>query len=143
LSVDSHAIPGVSFQSLADALGHNKHALSLVWRAAFSRAEYAPRRSVTQLAQVLQDVTQPKGNVPFDVFKEAESWSEKSNALCNGWPEVPRVVFSGSFAGGAEWLAGITSREDVHFASKRPPRKGLEISPDRSRVKLPAFHARK
>jgi hypothetical protein len=81
--------------------------------------------------------------VPFDVLEEAESGLENPNSICDPRPEVPRVVLSGSFSGCAEGLAGITAREDVHFASKRPPRKGLEISPDRSRVKRPVFHARK
>jgi hypothetical protein len=81
--------------------------------------------------------------VPFDVFKETESGLHGSNSICDPRPEVPRIVFSGSLSGCAERLAGISARDDVHFAVKSPPRKGLEISPDRSRVKLPAFHARK
>ena len=111
--------------------------------ADFARAEYAPRHLVTQFLQVADDCGESQRDVSFDVFKETDSGLESSNSICNPWPEVPGVVFSGALSGAAEWLAGISAREDVHFASKRPPRKGLEISPDRSRVKLPAFHARK
>ena len=81
--------------------------------------------------------------MPFDVFEEAESWSQNANAICDGWPEVPLVVGSESLAGCAEGLAWVTAREDVHAARKRSPREGFEIAPDWSRVKVPRFHARK
>jgi hypothetical protein len=60
----------VSFQSLAIAVGHNEHSFALVRRTAFSRAEYAPRRSITHSCQVFDDVGQPQRDMSFDVFKE-------------------------------------------------------------------------
>jgi hypothetical protein len=115
--------PVVSFQSLAIAVGQNKHPLALVRRAAFRRAEYAPRDFITQLFQIADDAGESQRDVPFNVLEEADSGPEKSNACCNGWPEVARVIGAESFACGAEWLAGITSREDVHAARKRCPRE--------------------
>jgi hypothetical protein len=47
--------PVVSFQSLAFAVGHDEHPLSLVRSADFSRAEYSPRRSVTHASQLIDD----------------------------------------------------------------------------------------
>jgi hypothetical protein len=46
----------VSFQSRVVAVGQDEDALSLVGRADFSRAEYAPRRSVTDSVQLCDDV---------------------------------------------------------------------------------------
>ena len=134
--------PSVSFQSLAFAVGHDEHPLSLVRSANFSRAEYSPRRAVTESFQFCNDFSQPKGDVSFDVLEEADSGSQNANAICDGWPEVPLVFGSESLTGCAEGLAGITAREDVHLSRKLCPREGLEIAPDWSRIKLPAFHAR-
>lgn len=53
------------------------------------------------------------------------------------------VVCSKAFACAAEWLAWVAARQDVHQSRKLSPRERLEISPDRSRIKLPAFHSRK
>jgi len=80
--------------------------------------------------------------VSLDVLEETDSWSQNPNAICDSWPEVSLVVCSESFTGCAEWLAGITAREDVHASRKRWPREGLEIAPDWSRIKRPAFHSR-
>jgi hypothetical protein len=85
--------------SFADGVGQDEHPLPLVWSANFRRAKYAPRRSVTKLSQVVQDVTQPEGNVSFDVFKEADSRLHPNNSICDVGPEV-----SGVF--GAESLSG-------------------------------------
>jgi hypothetical protein len=53
------------------------------------------------------------------------------------------VVCSKSLPGCTEWLAWVAAREDVHQSRKLFPREGLEVAPDRSRIKLPAFHSRK
>jgi hypothetical protein len=124
-------------------VGQDEHPLSLVRCADFSRTEYAPRRAVTESFQFCNDFSQSKRDVPFDVLEETDSWSQNPNAICDGRPEVPLVVCSESLTGCAEWLAGITSREDVHAVSKALPREGSQIRPDRSRIKRPAFHSRK
>jgi hypothetical protein len=76
----------------------------------------------------------------FDVLKEADPGSEKSNAICNPRPEVPRVLLSFALPGCAEGLAGISPSEDVHSVAKRFPREGLKIRPDRCRVHESLFH---
>ncbi len=133
----------MSFQSLAFAVGHDEYPLALVRCADFSRAEYSPRRAVTESFQLFNDFSQSKRDVSLDVLEEAESWSQNPNASCNGRPEVSLVVCSESLTGCAEGLARVTAREDVHAARKRSPREGSQISPDRSRIKRPAFHSRK
>lgn len=73
-------------------VGQDEDSLPLVRRANFRRREYAPRRSVTQLSQVVENVTQPKGNVPLDVLEEAQAGSHESNSICDPGPEVAGVV---------------------------------------------------
>jgi hypothetical protein len=128
------------FDSLTLIVGHDEDPLALVRCAAFRRAEYAPRRSVTHSCQVFDDVGQPQADMSFDVFKEADPGSEKSNTICNPWPEVPRVLLSFTLPGCTEWLAGISPSEDVHAVTKCSPREGLKIRPDRCRVHESRFH---
>jgi hypothetical protein len=133
----------VSFQSLVVAVGHDEDSLSLVRRAAFSRAEYSPRHLVTHLFQIADDAGESQRDVSFNVLEEAKPGSHSLNSIPDVGPEVPWIVCSGSLTSTTEWLARIAAREDVHHASKALPREGLEIAPDRSRIKLPAFHSRK
>jgi hypothetical protein len=124
-------------------VGQDENPLSLVRRAAFSRAEYSPRRFVTKFFQFSNDFSESKADVPLDILEEAELWSKKSNAACDVGPKMSWVVCSKSLPSCAEWLAGVAARENVHHPRKLCPRKRLEIAPDRSRIKLPAFHSRK
>jgi hypothetical protein len=132
--------PAVSFQSLAFAVGQDKHSLSLVRRTAFSRREYSPRRFVTKFFQLSNDFSESKADVSFDVFKEADSGLENANSTCDVGPQVSWVFCSESLSGCAEWLAGITSSEDVHAATKLCPREGFKIRPDRCWVHESRFH---
>jgi hypothetical protein len=108
----------VPFQSLAAQVGQDKHSLSLVRRAAFSRAEYSKRRLITKLFQFSNDFSESKGNVSFDVLEETELWSKKSNAACDVGPKMSWVVCSKSLACAAEWLARVAPREDIHAVTK-------------------------
>jgi hypothetical protein len=99
-------------------VGQDEHSLSLVGRADFSRAKYSPRRRVTNACQFFDDFSESKADVSFDVFKEADWRAHESNSICDPRPEMSWVVFASSFSGGAEWLAGITAREDVHAVTK-------------------------
>jgi hypothetical protein len=81
--------------------------------------------------------------VSLDVLEEAQGGLAKSNAVCNPRPEVSWVVLAEPLAGGAERLAGVTPREDIHAAVKVSEWERLNIWPDRGRIKVPAFHARR
>jgi hypothetical protein len=89
----------VSFQSLLLAVGQDEDSFSLVRRADFTRAEYSPRRRVTNVSQFFNDISESEGYVSFDVFKETKFWSKKSNPICDVRPEVSWIVFAESFAG--------------------------------------------
>jgi hypothetical protein len=92
LLIDEVAIPAESFQSLLLAVGQDEDTLPLVWRTAFSRAEYSPRRFVTQFFQVADDAGESQRDVSFDVLKEAHLGSHKSNSVCDERPKVSWVV---------------------------------------------------
>jgi hypothetical protein len=89
-----------SFQSLAFAVGHDEDPLSLVRSANFTRAEYAPRRFVTEASQFFNDCSEPKGDVSFDILKEAKSGLHESNSICDEGPQVSRVFGAEAFSGG-------------------------------------------
>jgi hypothetical protein len=78
----------------------------------------------------------------FDVLKETDPGSEKSNTICNPRPEMSRVLLSFALTGCAEGLAGISPSEDVHAVTKRSPREGIKIRPDRCWVHESRFHFR-
>jgi hypothetical protein len=78
----------------------------------------------------------------FDVLKEAAPRPEKSNAVCDIGPQVPRVVLASTLPCCTEGLAWIAASEDVHAVTKRSPREGLKIRPDRCRVHESRFHFR-
>lgn len=136
-------MPQVSFQSRAAAVGQDEDALALVRSADFSRAEYSPRRCVTKAFQVSEDIPQPKGDMSLDVLEEADAGLAKSNSVCDVGPEMPRIVCPSALAGGAERLAGVTPREDIHAAVKVAEWEGFKITPNRGRIKVPAFHPRR
>ncbi len=76
----------------------------------------------------------------FDVLKEAQGWLENANSVCDPGPEVPRVFLSESLAGGAEGLARVAPRQDVHLSAKLGPREGFKIRPDRCWVQASRLH---
>lgn len=136
-------MPQVSFQSRAAAVGQDEDALALVRSANLSRAEYSPRRCVTKAPQVSEDIPQPKADMSLDVFEEADAGLAKSNSVCDVGPEMPGIVCPSALAGGAERLARVTPREDIHAAVKVAEWEGFKITPYRGRIKVPAFHPRR
>jgi hypothetical protein len=121
-------------------VGQDEDSFPLVRRANFSRAEYAPRTAITDAFQFRNDFSESEGDVAFDVFKEAGSWTHGSDSICDEWPQVSRVFGSKSLSGCAEWLAWITASEETHSVTKRFPREGFKIRPDRCWVHESRFH---
>ena len=130
----------MSLYSLALIVGQDEDPLALVRCADFSRAEYSPRRRVTDCSQLSNDFSESEGDVSFDILEEAELGSENPNSVCDKWPEVPRVFCAEPLSGRAEWLAGVATSEDVHAVTKLCPWEGLKIRPDRSAVHESRFH---
>jgi hypothetical protein len=121
-------------------VGQDEYPFALVRCADFSRREYSPRCSVTDLFQFSDDLSESKADVSFDVLEEAHGWLANPNSVCDPGPEMSWVVLAKSFPCGAERLARVASREDVHFAAKLLPREGLNIRPDRCRIQASRFH---
>jgi hypothetical protein len=131
----------MSLYSIAVGVGSkNKDSFSLVTRAAFSRAEYSPRRFVTKLFQFSNDFSESKADVSFDVLEEAELWSKNANAACDVGPKMSFVFCSKSLPGCTEWLAWVTASEDVHASRKLCPWEGFKIRPYRCWVHESRFH---
>jgi hypothetical protein len=49
---------------------------------------------VTKFFQFSNDFSQTEADVSFDVLKEADPGSEKSNSLCDVGPQVARIFCS-------------------------------------------------
>jgi hypothetical protein len=77
----------------------------------------------------------------FDVFQENSGRSCAADAVEDEGEEVSRVFVSGADSGCTKWLTWKTAADDRH-SGELFPRESAEIRPDRSRIKLPAFHAR-
>jgi len=92
------------------------------------------------LFQLSNDLSESKADVSFDVFKEAELGSKKPNSACDERPKMSWVFCAKSLSCCAEWLAGITSSKDVHFARKLCPREGFKIRPNRCWLHESRFH---
>jgi hypothetical protein len=108
--------------------------------ADFRRRENSPRRFVTKAFQFSDDILKSEADVSFNILEEANSWSHGNNSICDPRPEMSRVFLSESLSCRTEWLAGITSREDVHAVTKLSPWEGFKIRPDRSWVQESRFH---
>lgn len=77
----------------------------------------------------------------FDVLQENSGRSCSADAVEDEGEEVSRVFISGTGARGGKWLTRETPADDRH-SGELFPRESAEVRPDRSRIKLPAFHAR-
>ena len=130
----------MSFQSLAFAVGQDEHSFALVRCADFSRREYSPRCSVTDLFQLSDDFSESKADMSLNVLEEADAGSAKPNSVCDPRPEMSWVVLAESLSGGAEGLTRVATTEDDHASVKAGPREGFNIRPDRCCIQASRFH---
>jgi hypothetical protein len=78
--------------------------------------------------------------VSLDILKEAHSWSENPNSVCDPRPQVSWVFLSCSLSCGRERLARVSCNEDVHQSVKFSVREGLKIVPKRCDIQESFFH---
>ena len=122
-------------------MGHDEDPFSLMDSVAdFTRAEYAPRRFITSCFQVANDFSESKGDVSFDVFKEALNRSNCVDDFEDVGPEVSGVILSFSFSRLREWLTGIASSNNVNSVSKDFRREGFKIRVNRCGIQEILFH---
>lgn len=108
--------------------------------ARFSRSEQARFCAVAQSPKASDDFGKSQIDVPFDVFGKDGAGPDFPDDPLNLWPQVPGVVLTGALPCQAEWLAGITGREDMNAVTPRPAVEGSDIAPDRRMIQRLVFH---
>jgi hypothetical protein len=78
---------------------------------------------------------------PFDVLQENNGRSASPDPVEYVREQVSWVGVGSADSGSTEWLTRKTARDD-RDSGELFPRESAEIRPDRSRIKLPALHAR-
>jgi len=78
---------------------------------------------------------------PFDVLQENNGRSASPDPVEYVREDVSGIGVGGTFSGGRKWRTRKSGTDDRH-SGELFPRESPEIRPDRSRIKLPAFHAR-
>ena len=111
-------------------MGQDEDAQPLVRRADFCRREQARRRRVAQSPKFSQDGFKAEGDVTGDVFEEHPLGLALADNPGDLRPEVAGIICPGTFACGAERLAGVTGEDDVESAAKRLGIEGSQIIPD-------------
>jgi hypothetical protein len=95
--------------------------------ANFERLKQSDFRSVANCFQSLVDFWVAVVEVLGDVLEEADGWSNKSNKVCDGWPEVARVVLTSLLACNGEWLARVAANDAIHDSTPRAAVEGVQI----------------
>jgi hypothetical protein len=86
--------------------------------ADFFRCTHSPRSLITFSLQVSENILKSSLDVSFDILEEAVAGSHDGDAFEDPREEMSWIFLPSSESGFAEWLAGISAREDVHQATK-------------------------
>jgi hypothetical protein len=121
-------------------VGHDEEASPAVASARFSRCEQARFCAVAQPAKACGDVGKSQIDVAFDIFGEDDRWIGFTDNSLDLRPQMARVGFASSLSGKAEWLAGVTGREDMNAAAPRSAVEGSQIVPYRRLIQGRVFH---
>lgn len=128
--------------SVAVAVGHDEQPSPAVASACFSRREQARFCAVAQFAKACRDFGKSQIEVPLDVLCEDDARPRLIDDPGDLGPQVPGIVFAAALAGAAEWLAGITGREDMNAAAPRSAIEGSQVIPDKRAIQGRVFHPR-
>jgi hypothetical protein len=104
------------------------------------RSEHTPLRIEPEVGKVREHGVKSQGKVPWDVLEEDQRRRDLGDDSSDVRPEVPRVGFAATVSGDAEWLAGITRRDEIHSAAPRFAVEGRQIVPDRRAIQGRVFH---
>lgn len=110
--------------------------------ARFSRCEQARFWVVAQSPKAVRDFGKSQIDMALDVFREDDRGPGLGDDALDIGPQVPGIVSPAPFSRLAEWLAGITGREDMNAAAPRSAVKGFEIVPYRRRIQGRVRHPR-
>lgn len=113
-------------------------------RADVGRSKHVPFRSAPERGQVGEHGIKPaRGKQPWDVLQEDVTRSNVAKDPDDVRPDPPLVLDAAPLAGGAVRLAGETGSDEIHAATPRATVEGGDVRPDRRRIQLPVFHARR
>jgi len=105
------------------------------------RSPQARRSLVAHALKVSEDLTSSEPQMVGDVLEGDDARSELLGDPCDVRPEVTLILVSALLAGDAEGLARVAASDAVHDSTPRSSIEGSEITPDRSRIQPPFFHA--
>ena len=111
-------------------MGQDEDAQPLVRRADFCRAEQTRRRRVAHAPKLSQHGFKAEGDVARDVFEKDPLGAAFGDDAGDLWPEVARIVCTGTLSGGAEGLAGISGEDDVEGPTEGAGIETAQIVPD-------------
>lgn len=121
-------------------MGHNEEPAPYLASTGFERAEQARFDCKAQLAKFPKDGVGSQGHMAFDVFEEAPFGIEFTDDAFDLRPKVSGIIFTAASAGKAEGLAGISSSEDMNFATPRLAVEGCNVTPERRLIQGLVFH---
>ncbi|MDZ4136871.1 MAG: hypothetical protein U1D06_14960 [Paracoccaceae bacterium] len=118
-------------------MGQDEDAHPLVRRADFCRREQTRRRRVAHAPKLSQDGFKAECDVTGHVFEKDPLRVAFTDDPGDIGPEVAGIIGATAFASGAEWLAGISSEDDVEGTVEWPGIEAAKIIPDRGRDEIP------
>jgi hypothetical protein len=112
--VPVRAIPGVSFQSLALAVGHNPHSVSFVSGIDGTSWNNERLPGVADPLQVRKHSVEAHRDMPSNILAQQHAGSEPFNKSANLRPEVTVIVLACSLPGQTERLARVSAGNKVN-----------------------------
>jgi hypothetical protein len=113
-----------------------------MWRADFRRSEQSRRNVETHFLQIVCDGIESQSEVSGDIFEKHEFRLDVFNDSHNSRPYMPRVMFTTSQSGGAEWLAWVSRNDSMNNSAPRFAIECGNIGPNRRVIQFPLFHSR-
>lgn len=113
--------------------GEYEEPLAQMRRADFLRRKESRCNPETHRDQIAGDHVEPNPQMPGDVFEEDEAGARLLDDPGDVRPEVAGILGTLSLARGAEGLAGVARRDDIHPAAPRSAVEGGKLVPDRCR----------
>lgn len=110
--------------------------------ACLSRCEQARFWVVAQAAKAGRDLGKSQIDMAFDILGEDDCGRDLANDAFDVRPKVPRIALPLPLSGLAEWLTGITGREDMNAAAPWSAVEGFEIVPYRCLIQGLVRHPR-
>jgi hypothetical protein len=106
-------MPGVSFQSRAEAVGHDEDALASVGRSEVVSTHHERPSGVARLLQIREDRVSAESAEARYVLSDDPTGSEFSDDAEHFGPEPPRVRVAAPRAGNGDGLAGESTDDGV------------------------------